>query len=152
MSQVQSEALANAGPLLLGRRTYEDFYTFWSSQPGNPYIEMLTNTPKFVASRTLQEPLPWANSTLLNGDVAAAITAIKAQDGQDFLVMGSGELVQTLMQHNLVDRYLLLVHPLLLGSGQRLFRDGIGMATLQLVDSQTMDNGVVAVTYRPQSS
>lgn len=151
MNEVKSKGLENAGPLLFGRRTYEDFFTFWSSQPGNPYIERLTNTPKYVASRTLQEPLPWENSTLLDHNVPGAIAALKAQGGENLLVMGSGELVQTLIEHDLVDRYVLLIHPLILGSGRRLFRDGSGMATLELIDSQTMENGVVAVTYRPKS-
>lgn len=143
------EALTNTGPILLGRRTYENFYAYWPNQTDNPYTEVLNNAQKYVASTTLEEPLPWINSTLLKGDVAKAVEGLKAQPGKDFLVMGSGELVRTLMQHNLVDLYILLIHPLVLGSGRRLFPDGGAYAALRLVDTQTTPTGVVIVTYQP---
>lgn len=149
MSHASGESLSNTGPFLFGRRTYEDFYGFWSNQTGNPYTEVLTNTPKYVASTTLKEPLVWRNSTLLKGDVVKALTELKAQPGKDFLVMGSGELVQTLRAHNLVDAYILLIHPLLLGSGRRLFTDEEAYATLQLADVKTTPTGVVIATYQP---
>jgi dihydrofolate reductase len=149
MSSVAGDNLSNAGPLLFGRRTYEDFYAYWPNQTDSPYTEVLNNTQKYVASTTLKEPLPWSNSTLIKGDVAEAVARLKAQPGQDFLVMGSGVLVQTLMKHSLVDLYILLIHPLVLGSGRRLFPDGGASAALRLVETQTTDNGVVIVTYQP---
>jgi len=141
--------LPDTGPLLFGRRTYEDFYAYWPHQTNNPYTKVLNNTPKYVASRTLKEPLPWSNSTLLKGDVPEVLAELKAQPGKDFLVMGSGELVQTLMKHNLVDEYVLLIHPLILGSGRRLFRDGSVYSALQLLNTKNTPNGVVIATYQP---
>jgi dihydrofolate reductase len=136
--------------LLFGRRTYEQFYSFWPNAPQpNPFTEVLNNTRKYVASTTLSEPLPWMNSTLLDGDAADAVAALKERPGQDLAVLGSGELVQTLMRHNLVDEYKLLIHPLVLGTGRRLFRDDSPPANLQLIDSVTTTTGVVIATYRP---
>lgn len=142
-------SLSDTGPLLMGRRTYEDFYAYWPNQTDNPYTEVLNNTPKYVASRTLKEPLAWSNSMLLQGNVPEAVAELKTQPGKDFLVMGSGELVQTLMKHNFVDEYVLLIHPLVLGTGRRLFRDGSAYSALRLVDSKTTPNGVVIATYQP---
>jgi dihydrofolate reductase len=144
--------LSDSGPMLFGRRTYEDFYAFWPNQTDNPYTEVLNNTPKYVASTTLKEPLAWSNSTLLKGNVPEAVAELKEQPGKDFLVMGSGELVQTLMQHNLIDEYVLLIHPLILGSGRRLFREGSVYSALRLVDSKTTPTGVVIATYEPAES
>jgi dihydrofolate reductase len=148
-SDAARESLSNTGALLLGRRTYESFYDFWPKQTdNNPFTEMLNNIQKYVASMTLKEPLPWINSTLLDGDVPAAVSGLKAQPGPNILVMGSGELVQTLMEHNLIDMYVLLVHPLILGTGRRLFPDGGIFANLQLVNTKATPNGVVVATYR----
>jgi dihydrofolate reductase len=141
--------LSDAGPMLFGRRTYEDFYSYWPKQTDNPYTEVLNNTPKYVASRTLKEPLAWSNSTLLKGNVPDAVAELKAQPGKDILVMGSGELVQSLMQHGLVDQYVLLIHPLVLGTGRRLFKDGSPYSSLKLVDSKTTPKGVVIATFQP---
>jgi dihydrofolate reductase len=110
---------------------------------------MLNSSPKYVASRTLREPLPWPNSTLLNGDVTSAVATLKQQPGKDLTVMGSGELIQTLMRHNLVDEYLLFIHPLVLGTGRRLFADGGPPASLNLVDSTVSTTGVVIATFQP---
>ena len=149
MSSVSEGSMYDSGPLLLGRRTYQDFYAYWPNQTGNPFTELLNNLPKYVASTTLKDPLGWQNSILLKGDVADAIIKLKAEPGKDFLVMGSGVLVQTLMQHNLVDLYVLLIHPIILGTGRRLFPDGAVPVTLRLVDVQKTNNGVVATTYQP---
>ena len=149
MSFTSSDSMSNVGPLLFGRRTYEDFYKVWPNRSDNPYTEVLNNAQKFVASTTLKEPLPWVNSTLLKGDVAQAVAALKSQPGKDFLVMGSGALVQSLMQHNLVDIYVLLVHPLILGSGRRLFTDGSAFSALKLIDVKSTPTGVVIATYQP---
>lgn len=142
---------ASAGALLFGRRTYENFYAVWPKRTNSPYTEFLNTIPKYVASTTLKEPLPWSNSTLLKGDAAQAVSQLKQQPGRDLLIMGSGELIQSLMQANLIDDYVLLIHPLVLGSGRRLFPDGGAAATLRLVATSTTDKGVVIATYRPAS-
>jgi dihydrofolate reductase len=149
MGRVMGEGMARGGPLLLGRRTYEDFYGFWPKQKDNPFTEVLNNVRKYVASTTLEEPLPWSNSTLLEGDAAEAVVRLKEQLGKDIGVLGSGALVQSLMRRNLIDEYVLLIHPLVLGSGRRLFPDGGPFAALRLVDSVTTTTGVVITTYQP---
>jgi dihydrofolate reductase len=149
MGKMAGEGMAKPGSLLLGRRTYEDFFTVWPNRSDNPYTEVLNNRTKYVASRTLQEPLPWKNSTLLEGDAAESVARLKKQPGGDLLVLGSGELVQSLMRCNLIDEYILLIHPLVLGSGRRLFSEGGASATLRLVDSKTTTTGVVIATYQP---
>jgi dihydrofolate reductase len=150
MASVATEDMADTGSILLGRRTYEDFYSYWPHQTDNPFTEVLDNTQKYVASTTLREPLPWRNSTLLEGDAAEAVAGLKRQQGKDMVVLGSGELAQALMRRNLVDRYVLLIHPLVLGTGRRLFPDGGAPATLRLVDSKTTTTGVVIATYRQE--
>jgi dihydrofolate reductase len=137
-----------SGGLLLGRRSYEEMLGHWNTQD-SPFRDMLNNAPKYVASRTLREPLPWPNSTLLQGDVAAAVAQLKGRTDADLTVMGSGELIQTLIRHNLIDEYLLLIHPLVLGTGRRLFTDGGPSASLRLVDSKTSTTGVLITTYEP---
>jgi dihydrofolate reductase len=149
MGRVMAEGMAQGGPLLLGRRTYESFYAFWPHQKDNPFTAVLDNAQKYVASTTLREPLPWRNSTLLQGDVAAAVARLREQPGKDIGVLGSGELVQSLMREGLVDEYLLMIHPLVLGSGRRLFPDDGPSVALRLVDSVTTTTGVVIARYRP---
>lgn len=150
MGSVMAERMAaSTGALMLGRRTYEDFAAFWPNQTDNPFTEVLDNTQKYVASRTLQEPLPWKNSTLLVGDAAQAVGRLKQeQPGQNLTVLGSGELLQSLMRHDLVDEYLLLIHPLVLGKGRRMFADDGAFRALRLVDTVTTTTGVVIATYR----
>jgi dihydrofolate reductase len=135
--------------MLFGRRTYEDFYNVWPNRTHNPFTEVLNNAQKYVASTTLQEPLPWINSTLLMGDVAAAVAALKAKLDNSLVVLGSGLLLQSLMRHNLVDEYVLSIHPLILGTGRRLFPDGSPFAALNLVDTKIASTGVVIATYHP---
>jgi dihydrofolate reductase len=147
MGKVLADNMAGAGPLVLGRRTYEDFYGFWPKQTGNPFTEVLDSTRKYVASTTLAEPLPWRNSTLLEGDAADAVAGLKQQPGEDLTVLGSGELVQSLRRRDLVDEYVLLIHPLVLGTGRRLFPDGGGLATLRLTGSTATTTGVLIATY-----
>src|SRR2546421_2722966 len=146
--EAAEESKAYNGSLLLGRRTYEDFCTVWPNRTDNPFTAVLNNTQKYVASTTLSEPLPWINSTLLKGDAAEAVATLKEEPGKDLVVLGSGELVQSLMRRNLVDEYVLLIHPLVLGSGRRLFADGDAFA-LRLVGAKTTTNGVVIATYQP---
>jgi len=150
-SSEAGESVPNFGALLLGRRTYEGMYDYWPKQVGNPMTESLNNMQKYVASRTLKEPLPWGNSTLLKGDVPEEVVELKAKQPQDLdvVIMGSGELVQSLMKHNLIDRYVLLIHPLVLGSGQQLFREESPFTTLQLVSVKATPTGVVVATYEP---
>lgn len=149
--EATGNTFASAGALLFGRRTYENFYAVWPKQTNSPYTEFLNTIPKYVASTTLKEPLPWSNSTLLKGDAAQAVSQLKEQPGKDLLIMGSGELIQSLMRANLIDDYVLLLHPLVLGSGRRLFPDGGAAATLRLVATSTTDKGVVIATYQPAS-
>jgi dihydrofolate reductase len=143
------ESLPGFGALILERHTYEALYDYWPNQTNNPFTEILNNIPKFVASTTLKEPLPWSNSTLLKGSVPEAVTALKVQQGDDLIVMGSGELIQTLIKHTLVDRFVLLIHPLILGSGRRLFADDGTSAKFQLTSAKATSNGVVVATYQP---
>jgi dihydrofolate reductase len=152
MGKAAGESMATTGGLLFGRRTYEDFYSVWPDQTDNPFTEVLNNTPKYVASRTLREPLPWMNSTLLKGDVSGAVLSLKNKLEKDLVVMGSGELLQTLMEHDLIDLYILLIHPLILGTGTRLFRNGSSFSKLQLVDSRPTTTGVLIATYQPQET
>ena len=148
MGRAMGEGMATSGALLLGRRTYEDFYAVWPNRTDNPFTEVLNNAQKYVASTTLTEPLPWQNSTLLKGDVAGAVADLKQQPGADIVILGSGELIQSLMRHNLIDQFTLLIHPLVLGSGRRLFADGGAFATLRLANTVTTTTGVVIATYQ----
>jgi dihydrofolate reductase len=143
------EGIGDIGALLLGRRTYGDFYAFWPKQTDSPFSSMLDNMQKYVASRTLSEPLAWRNSTLLKGDAAEAVASLRQKLDKDIMIMGSGELIQSLMRHNLIDRYVLMIHPLVLGSGRRLFPDSGALAALQLVDARATNNGVVITIYQP---
>ena len=147
MGRVIGERMVGPARILLGRRTYEDFAGYWPKQTDNPFTEVLNQREKLVASRTLQEPLPWVNSTLLDGDAVDAVAALKQQPGDDIVVLGSGELAQGLIRRGLVDRYFLMIHPLVLGSGRRLFPDDGTLARLRLVDSVATTTGVVIATY-----
>jgi dihydrofolate reductase len=150
MGKVAGESMAKTGGLLFGRRTYEDFYSVWPKRmDNNPFTEVLNKTQKFVASTTLKEPLPWINSTLLEGDAAEAVARLKEHPGKDIVVLGSGELLQSLMRRNLIDEYVLQIHPLMLGSGRRLFNGGGSRAALRLVDTKTTSTGVMIATYQP---
>ena len=147
MAETMAKGMANAGPLLFGRRTYEDFAAFWPHQPDNPYTEVLNQAQKYVVSTTLRDPLPWANSTLIAGDVVDAVVRLKQRSEGDIGVLGSGALVTTLNAHDLVDSYVLMIHPIVLGSGRRLFRDPAPQRELRCVDSVTTTTGVIIATY-----
>jgi dihydrofolate reductase len=135
--------------LLLGRRTYQNMAANWPHMPvDNPFTGWINAMPKYVASTTLTPPLEW-NATLLEGDVGSAVAAVKDGDGPDLTVLGSGVLVQTLRAAGLIDEYVLSIHPLLLGSGARLFPDGAG-AELALIDSTTTTTGVIIARFRPK--
>ena len=148
MGQMMGERMAQPGSLLLGRRTYMDFYAVWPNRTDNPFTPVLSATQKYVASTTLAEPLPWSNSTLLKGDVAEAVARLKEQPEQNLGILGSGALIQTLIRHNLIDEFVLLIHPLVLGTGRRLFPDGVAPATLRLVNAVPTTTGVIIATYQ----
>lgn len=131
---------------LFGRRTYEDFYAVWPNQPESPFSAALTGATKYVASRSLSEPLPWANSILLQGDAAETVGDLRAQQPGTLTIFGSGELVKSLIGPGLIDEYLLMIHPLVLGSGRRLFAPG-SRADLRLVEATATPTGVVMATY-----
>jgi dihydrofolate reductase len=136
--------------LLMGRVTYEGFAAAWPGRTDEAgFAERMNGLPKYVVSRTLEEPLEWDNSTLIEGDVAEAVAGLKQQPGQDVLIYGSGELVSTLMQHDLIDEYRLMVFPVVVGGGKRLFEDAAETTVLKLVDTKTFDSGVVVLTYEP---
>jgi dihydrofolate reductase len=146
LGEYQSEQLFASDALLLGRVTYEEFVASWPQRSGDPFTDKINSMPKFVASTTLKEPLEW-NATLLKGDVAAEVAKLKQQPGQDLLIYGSGELVSTLMQHNLIDVYRVMLYPLALGSGKRFFREGGSKTVLRLTDVKTNGAGVAMLTY-----
>jgi dihydrofolate reductase len=148
--RAMGERMAAGGGLagwLFGRRTYEDLLTTWNAR-GGPFKDALNNSAKYVASATLGEPLPWPNSTLLHGDVAAAVDALKARTDGVLAIMGSGELIGSLMAAGLIDEYLLMIHPLVLGAGRRLFTGSTPMA-LRLTSSVSSTAGVLIATYEP---
>jgi dihydrofolate reductase len=148
------EAIIGAGAFLLGRRTYEIFAGYWPNAPDEEQViaEPLNTKPKHVASTTLSEPLEWQNSKLLQGDVADAVAALKQEDGADLHVIGSAELVQTLTAHDLVDAFRLMIDPLVLGGGKRLFRDDGSLRPLRLVDSEVTTTGAILATYAPAAA
>ena len=145
------ENVAAAGGYLLGRRTYEVFAAHWptASEAEQPLAEPLNTKPKYVASTTLSEPLEWQHSTVLEGDVAGAVAALKQQDGGDLLVIGSPRLVQTLVGHDLVDEFRVMVDPLVVGGGKRLFGDDGTLRRLRLLDSQVTTTGAILATWAP---
>ena len=145
------ESIVGAGGFLLGRRTYEIFAAYWPNASGDEQViaEPLNTKPKHVVSTTLTEPLEWQNSTLVEGDVAAAVAALKQADAGDLHVIGSTELVRTLIEHDLVDELRLMIDPVLLGGGKRIFRDDGLLRELRLVDSQVTGTGVILARYAP---
>ena len=148
--KAMGERMAAGGGLagwLFGRRTYEGLLAHWNSQ-GGPFKEALNNAPKYVASTTLKDPLPWPNSTLLRGDMPEAVRVLKAQTSGVLAIMGSGELIGSLMAVDHVDEYLLMIHPLVLGTGRRLFPENV-RARLRLAYCDITPTDVVIATYEP---
>lgn len=144
------EVLA-AEALLLGRVTYEGFAAAWSPRSGE-VADRMNSMPKFVASTTLPEKLAWNNSVLIRGDVAEEVAKLKQQEGGPMLVLGSRTLVHTLMRHDLIDEYRLMIFPVILGSGKRLFPETPDKTVLKLADTTTFNSGVVVHTYHPSTS
>jgi dihydrofolate reductase len=143
------EPIVEAGGFLLGRKTYEIFAAYWPNAPEDQQVvaEPLNTKPKYVASTTLSEPLEWQNSTLLQGELAQAVTALKEGEGGDLQVIGSTELVQALIQHDLVDEFRLMIDPLALGGGKRFFPEDGTLRPLRLIDSQVSDMGAILATF-----
>ncbi len=141
--------VSQAGGFLLGRGTYEMFAAHWPSASAEeqPLARPLNALPKYVASRTLEEPLAWENSMLLKGDLAAAVAALKREEGKDLLAIGTPMLVQTLFAHDLVDELRLMIDPVILGGGKRFFRDDGMCRRLALVASETTSTGAILATY-----
>jgi dihydrofolate reductase len=144
------EGIVDAGGFLLGRRTYEIFAAYWPNAPEEEQViaEPLNTKPKYVVSTTLTEPLEWQNSTRLQGDAVEAVAALK-EDGADLNVIGSTELVQTLIEHGLVDEFRLMIDPLVLGGGKRLFSYDGALRALRLVNSQVTTTGAILAIYAP---
>jgi dihydrofolate reductase len=140
----------HATAFLLGRKTYQIFAGYWPkvTDPGDPIATKLNALPKYVASATL-ESADWTNSTLLGGDVVTEVGKLKERPGDELQVHGSGQLIQALIEHDLVDEYRLLIFPVHLGSGQKLFRDGAGAAALRLIQSSVTSTGVLIASYVP---
>ena len=143
------EAITQAGGFLLGRRTYEIFAAYWpnASEEEQVIAEPLNAKPKYVASTTVSEPLKWQNSTVLDGNVADAVAALKERDGAELHVIGSTELAQTLIEHDLVDELRVMIDPLIVGGGKRLFRDDGALRPLRLVASEVTTTGAILATY-----
>ena len=148
MGEVMGEAMSMPFDLVLGRRTYDIFAAYWPHATEEAGAKPLNDATKYVASRS-RPVLEWSNSVLIEGDAAEGIAALKEEDGPELQVHGSGNLIQTLLRHNLVDRYRLWVFPLVIGSGKRLFSDGTIPSALKLVDSTVSTTGVVIGTYEP---
>jgi len=149
MGEVMGAAMAEPKDLLLGRKTYEIFAAHWPfAGEDDPTAAAMNNATKYVASRTLTS-LDWQNSVLLEGDVAQAIARLKESDGREIQVVGSSNLVQTLLKNRLVDEFSIWIHPVVVGKGKRLFEEGAPPFGLELVDSQVSTTGVFMNTYRP---
>jgi dihydrofolate reductase len=145
------ESIVEAGGFLLGRRTWQIFAAYWPNAPEEEQVigDPLNTKPKYVASTTLTDPLEWQNSTVLQGDVAEAVAELKQQDGADVHVIGSAELVRSLIEHDLVDELRLMIDPVLLGGGKGIFRDDGARRPLRLVRSEVTTTGAILATYAP---
>ena len=154
MGQAVGEGFETSDALLMGRVLYEEWVEFWPNQnpEENPVAERMNGVRKYVVSTTLQEPLEWNNASLIGGDVAEEISQLKQQPGKDIVISGSGALVRSLLDYGVLDELKLMVHPIVVGSGKKLFEDGEKRTALELVESKTFTTGVVYLTYRPAVS
>ena len=149
-SNFKHDELFASDALLLGRVTYEGFAKAWPTMEGTgDYGERMNSLPKYVASTTLDADAVEWNATLITDPLTDAVATLRQQPGQDVLIFGSGQLVHTLMRHDLIDEYRLMVHPIVMGSGKRLFREGSERKVLQLVSTKAFSSGVVVLTYQP---
>ena len=150
MGEAVGAAISSSDAMLLGRVTYQEFAAYWPgvSSEDEPFATHMNNTPKYVVSKTLDKA-EWNNSTLISGNVAEEITKLKQQPGKNIGITGSATLVQSLLQDDLLDELGLMIHPVVVGSGKRLFQEGGGPKGLKLVDSMTFSTGVVSLNYQP---
>jgi len=148
MGTVIGERMGPNFSWLFGRRSYDDMLTYWN-RAGGPFKDGLNRARKYVASRHPDTELPWPNSTVLSGDVPAEVAALREQQGGNLVVMGSGQLIRSLLPHGLIDELFLMIHPLVLGSGHRLFGPDNKAHGLRLIDCTPTSTGVLMVTYRP---
>lgn len=150
MGEVVGAAMASSDAMLLGRVTYQEFAAYWPGSTDDQGIGThMNNTPKYVVSTTLENADDWQNSTLINGNVVEEITKLKQQEGKNIGITGSPTLIRSLLRDDLLDELQLLVHPIVVGKGKRLFPDGSEKKGLKLVDSRTFSTGVLALTYVP---
>jgi dihydrofolate reductase len=151
MEEANAAGMAASDAMLLGRVTYEGLAAFWPHQPaGTPMVDYINSVRKYVVSGTLEEPLGWNNSVVINSDeFVEGISELKRQPGKDITIIGSGALVRSLLEEGLLDELRLMVHPVVLGSGKRLFEDGGDRRPLELVDSKAFGTGVHLLSYRP---
>ena len=150
MGEAVGAQMAQSDTMLLGRVTYDEFAAYWPDSTDD-FAEFMNGTPKIVVSTTLDEAT-WQNSTLINKDVATELTRLKQQPGKNISITGSPTLVRTLLRDGVLDELRLLVHPIVVGAGKRLFEDGTGTIPLELVESKTFSTGVLALTYRRAES
>jgi dihydrofolate reductase len=152
VGRVISENMAAADAMLLGRRTYEEWVGYWPGKTAedDPFAGFINSVPKYVVSQTLSGPLSWEGATLVTGDTGAAIRALKEQPGKNIAISGSITLVESLLTQGLLDELALLVSPIVLGAGRRLFDGPAGSVPLRLVQSETLDRGVLALRYVPE--
>ena len=151
MGRAVGEGFASADAMLMGRVNYEEWAAYWPKQDPaeNPMAAQMNAMQKYVVSTTLEAPLEWQNSTLINENVAEEIAGLKRGEGGDIVISGSGALVRSLLQNGLLDELKLMIHPVVVGGGKRLFGDDGGQKALELVESKTFETGVLYLTYRP---
>jgi len=151
MGQAVGEGFEASDALLMGRVLYEEWAAFWPQQDPeeNPVAARMNSVSKYVVSTTLEEPLQWNNASLIGENVAEEISELKRLPGKDIVISGSGALVRSLLEYGLIDELKLMVHPVIVGSGKRLFEEGGTQTALELVDSKTFSTGVVYLTYGP---
>jgi dihydrofolate reductase len=151
MGQAVGEGFETSDALLMGRVLYEEWVAYWPQQDPeeNPVAATMNNVSKYVVSTTLEGPLEWNNATLIGDNVAEEISELKRQPGKDIVISGSGALVRSLLEYGLLDELKLMIHPIVVGTGKRLFEDGEKQTALELVESKTFSTGVVYVTYKP---
>jgi dihydrofolate reductase len=151
MGQAVGEGFATSDAMLMGRVLYEEWAAYWPQQDPeeNPVAAQMNGVQKYVVSTTLEEPLEWSNSTLIKENVAEEIEKLKNQPGKDIVISGSGALVRSLLADGVIDELKLMIHPIVVGGGKRLFEEGEDQTALELVDSEIFSTGVVYLTYGP---
>jgi dihydrofolate reductase len=153
MEEANASEMAASDAMLMGRVTYDQMAAYWPYQPGGtPMVDYINSVPKYVVSTTLQEPLEWKNSPLIKENFAEKIIELTQRPGEDIMILGSGALVRSLLRGDLLDELRLMVHPVVLGTGKRLFEDGSDRKPLELVDSKSFGTGVLYLTYQPPQS